>query len=350
MTLITQGKTNWKSLAIIFAVAVIFAGGIFVFNSRYFPIEEGANEPYLKIISPNGGERWMTENTYNITWSTEGLVSNDEVSITLYDDTNKQGTSNYLVNIAENVSTTLGDYSWTIPDYIPSGQNYKISVDVVTAKRFGFYVADTSDGYFSITQNKVSDWQTYPDSQNEFGIKYPNTYVFRAQPIDSYQTYSGNKWEDWGENSDYMGGVSPITVQYSKTLGVVYLENPEKSYPNTDLDNAFVTLGLINAESKDECNTSQFYPVSPKYPQFSTGTEIISNVQWDRAGPSEDAATGHASKVIYYSAYVNGLCYVLSENIHTSFQKVGTEGIMAVDENALFAELHDIISTFKFIQ
>ena len=38
--------------------------------------EEEQQEPYIKVLSPNGGEKWVERNTYDITWEAKGITEN----------------------------------------------------------------------------------------------------------------------------------------------------------------------------------------------------------------------------------------------------------------------------------
>jgi len=177
----------------------------------------------------------------------------------------------------------------------------------------------------------------FSDKNAGFEIKYPFGYILRTEPVDEDNNH-------WGENLGGQG-VKTLTSQYAKTLGVIYMENPELSYPQTDLVNAFITIGIVDVESKDKCNT---YYYNSYYYEQSTGTEMIGNVVFSKADGG-DAAMGNVSSSIYYTSYLDSTCYALSENVHTYTHIIG-DGITAVDEEKVFSELHNILSTFRFLE
>ena len=181
----------------------------------------------------------------------------------------------------------------------------------------------------------------FSDKNAGFEIKDPFGYILRTEPINDFY-YQGNNY--WGENLGG-SGVGELTSYYSKTLGVIYMENPELSYPQTDLVNAFITIGTVDAESKDKCNT---YYYNSYYYEQSTGTEMIGNVVFSKADGG-GAAMGNFSSSIYHTIYIDGTCYALSENVHTYTHIIGY-GITAVDEEKVFSELHNILFTFRFLE
>ncbi|MBN1128363.1 MAG: hypothetical protein JXA71_05220, partial [Chitinispirillaceae bacterium] len=90
----------------------------------------------LALTAPNGGEAWEKQKPYDITW-TDNLTGG--VDIDLY-----RGASLYLTIVKNTPSD--GTLSWTIPDSVQSGSNYKIRVTSVD-KSFLF---DTSNAPFTI--------------------------------------------------------------------------------------------------------------------------------------------------------------------------------------------------------
>lgn len=94
----------------------------------------------VTVISPNGGEQCYGGRSYDLTWGTAGNGCSSYVQINLY----KQNV--YYQNIVYSTPND-GSYSWTIPDSIPPGTDYKIKViDVWTA------AMDTSDANFTIKE------------------------------------------------------------------------------------------------------------------------------------------------------------------------------------------------------
>ena len=90
----------------------------------------------IKIVSPNGGENWMAGTPNAITWT---YNINDDIKIDLY----KGGSLLYSL-----ITTTSngGQYTWTIPDTIQSGIDYRVKITSVANSE----VNDFSDADFAI--------------------------------------------------------------------------------------------------------------------------------------------------------------------------------------------------------
>ncbi len=80
--------------------------------------------PSLKLLYPNGGERWLMGNVHTVTWSAadySGLVR-----LVLYNGNTKVGA------IATGLSAASGSFSWTVGQHsggtAPAGSNYRIRI------------------------------------------------------------------------------------------------------------------------------------------------------------------------------------------------------------------------------
>lgn len=95
--------------------------------SSYFSISKPMN-PYVKIVSPNGGETWQAGKTYTILWDTLGL-SDGKVDI---DVINSSGVAMYDRQAAFNIANT-GQFDWKIPADLFG--NYKIKISAFDKSR-----------------------------------------------------------------------------------------------------------------------------------------------------------------------------------------------------------------------
>jgi len=137
----------------------------------------------ITITSPNGGERWVRGNTYDITWTTTGTIGNVKLA--------------YSVNGGTNWSTIAsstpndGVYSWATPSSIKSDE-CKIRVNDTTHTE----IIDISDDVFSISTSPVIGLSRY--SVN-FG------YVDQGPALcdQSFFIYNqGGGWLEWKADVD----------------------------------------------------------------------------------------------------------------------------------------------------
>ena len=72
----------------------------------------------LTVVTPNGGENWLTNTSQNITW-TDDLDGN--VKIDLY----KAGVFNLMITAS---TPSDGSFSWNIPAVMTTGSDYKVRI------------------------------------------------------------------------------------------------------------------------------------------------------------------------------------------------------------------------------
>jgi hypothetical protein len=93
---------------------------------------------YVKVVAPNGGEKWAQKSTYGITWDHQQF--SDSVKVELL-----RGAAAPTVLAAAAPNT--GSYSWTIASTVAIGTNYKIRLTSTAAPA----ITDMSDTTFSVT-------------------------------------------------------------------------------------------------------------------------------------------------------------------------------------------------------
>ncbi len=93
---------------------------------------------YLFVLSPNGGESWLTTSTHNILWNANDLNNGSTVRIELV----KAGT---LVLTIANAAPNTGILPWTLPAHLVTGSDYTIRV-----VRSNGSLIDSSDAPFTI--------------------------------------------------------------------------------------------------------------------------------------------------------------------------------------------------------
>lgn len=119
----------------------------------------------VKVLSPDGGEKWQIGGTYTIKYTAKGIAGNKALLIYLekgYDAPSTKTGANSRLLIG--VTTNLESYTYKIPSNIQSypglGNNYKITVIVegsFSSCGGDYYDGDSSDAPFSIVagQNNI---------------------------------------------------------------------------------------------------------------------------------------------------------------------------------------------------
>jgi len=112
-------------------------------------------KPEITIVSPNGGEKWAIDNTYEVKFSCIKEIS--EVYMELYDYNYNSVGKKQLVEGPSEISCIPGivnTYSWKIRAVILDPGNYfKIKIRTSDGSMF-----DESDNYFSIIKKTTALW------------------------------------------------------------------------------------------------------------------------------------------------------------------------------------------------
>ena len=126
----------------------------------------------IKVIYPNGGEKWKAGKRYNIRWKSAGFKSSDKVKILLktYPPTNA---GNFWVT---NSARNTGMFNYKVPSNLGIREK-KFKIYVMTLNRS---VKDESDRFFEITQAQSGQGAASSTSSSVHGgpkslkIVYPN--------------------------------------------------------------------------------------------------------------------------------------------------------------------------------
>ena len=102
--------------------------------------------PFLTLLSPTGGEKWIKGETHAIRW--EAKSTGDLIDIELF-----RGGISYS-SIAHNVTSDTMYYLWTIPDDLPSDSLYSIKIQSTSPGTIYEY----SSSYLSIDSSLLSIW------------------------------------------------------------------------------------------------------------------------------------------------------------------------------------------------
>ena len=114
----------------------IFIIYVFIIITFSLPTFSQSNTPFLRIISPNGGENWVANSTQTITWQSSN-VSKIKIEFSL------SGGLDWVI-INNSVDASLGEYSWKVAD----AQTPYVLIRISSTSNSVVY--DISDREFSI--------------------------------------------------------------------------------------------------------------------------------------------------------------------------------------------------------
>jgi len=104
----------------------------------------GVVKPYIKVVSPNGGEKWVIGNTYTISWKSSSSIRGLSIDAFIRPPSKK---GYPIFSVAKDEIYSGNTYSWTIPTGIPISPEYKIQINGAIGEE---WIPDLSDNYFSI--------------------------------------------------------------------------------------------------------------------------------------------------------------------------------------------------------
>jgi hypothetical protein len=163
---LNRGISIPVAIGIIAILVIVVGGGILAYQYYYTIEKEQLNlqrpiaetpeiknvEPYIKVLSPNGGEQWKIGETYNIKWDSTGV---SKIYVTLFN----YGQTDSCRLTYESIINT-GSYSFAIgqqgrcPQSVFIGDKIKIQVSADVNTTNGVEIKDESDNYFSIVDSK----------------------------------------------------------------------------------------------------------------------------------------------------------------------------------------------------
>ena len=172
-----KGIASLLAIVIVIAVGVVAIGGVLAYQYLWAPEEEAeeeekAEEPYIKVISPNGGEEWKWEATQEIKWEFSSEMErkiNAKEIITLSIDIHSEEERSWHIYREDNLDEDFTSMQWIVGNAgpLPGGfaqmpfyeehpqpildMQYKIRVCGGTSETF-YAICDESDNNFSIVK------------------------------------------------------------------------------------------------------------------------------------------------------------------------------------------------------
>lgn len=211
----------------------------------------------LEITSPDGGENWYVDSTYNITWISSGTSEAVQIE---YSTNNGSSWSDVIAS-----TTDDGSHPWVIPD-IPSENCLVRITDTIEIP------SDTSDAVFEISHPVPAITVTSPNGGEEWLIDsvYNITWTSFATSGGVKIEYSIDNASSWSDVIESM----PDTGAYPWTV------------PDTPSDSCYVRVSDTNQSISD--TSDAWFEISPTpiititNPNGSENFEVDSsfNISW----------------------------------------------------------------------
>jgi len=116
-----------------------------------------ADDSFIKLTSPNGGEVFQGGNDYQITWEQQGIDS-----VSLYWSPEPYVASYITSNLKVDPEATTGSFTWHIPSEFNLFEKYpQFKINAIAYKIGTRSVTDESDNYFTINPAPDLDEKTF---------------------------------------------------------------------------------------------------------------------------------------------------------------------------------------------
>ncbi len=216
----------------------------------------------LTLVSPNGGEVWLSGTIKPITWSS---VNNNNVN--LYYSTDN---GNNWVTIAENINASLGSYNWQLPNNLFGSVRLKIS------NYDNSSVFDLSDNTITIKYLNV----VYPNGGEVFQagktVKISYNYSPNITLVNIfYSSNNGVNWTNINNGSTVANGEYIYTFPITSTntnLGLFRVEDANAAtviYDQSDANFTVSSLLLTYPNGNEHLQIGKSYNIT-----WSAGTAV----------------------------------------------------------------------------
>ncbi|MCU0286314.1 MAG: S8 family serine peptidase [Acidobacteria bacterium] len=202
----------------------------------------------INITSPNGGESWTVNSSYNITWTSSGLVGNVKIELST-DNGNRWSTI-----IASTKNT--GSYKWIVSN------NPSTRCKIRIKEASDSYPSDTSDATFSITSGPAPTLTITSPNGNEkwevgsvHNITWTTTGTVGTLKI-YYSTNNGSNWTTVTSSTSNDGSYSWTVPNAVTTTCKIRISEVADGLPSDTSNAAFSIITPIPPEIS--LNRTQF--------------------------------------------------------------------------------------------
>ena len=294
------------------------SSGLTVRSDDNFSILRAYNEPWVRVISPNGGETLKGGVVRNILWEPSGELT---IQIRLSID----GGDSWEV-IADDITGNAGAYEWAVPYNIASTDCYLWVGDPGYAKRY-----DTNDEPFTITLSKTNTGIQVlsPNGSEEFQTSSVVEISWSAVEVDvvtiSYSTDNGVNWVPIIEGMNSSLGSFRWAIPTGLITPACYIRVGNTS-DETVYDVSDGSFSIINGGSSG-LQATNFFPLQI-------------GATWKGNGEVSDA-DGNITDSYEYSSTVSGTKEVNGLNYWVLGDDDG-DGLVRIGNNIVWAYTGDI--------
>ena len=236
------------------------------------PINDSSDSPFgivkyrmIKLLSPQGGERWQAGTVHSISWESAGVSVVDIV----YSTDNGESWN----DIAADVDASAGKYDWQVPD----GSSDRCLIKIVDAENDECF--DVSDNVFTIELQPYLEL-TSPVGGEEWIFGTTRSIAWTSSGITTliieYSVDNGDTWITIGDT------VSASAMSYSWHV------------PDVSSSICLVRISDVNGSNLMDVTDSTFSIVSKPYLEITSPNggeslvvDDIHRIQWSSSGVTE---------------------------------------------------------------
>jgi hypothetical protein len=210
-----------------------------VSNEKYTDTSNGVftiSPPFLKLIAPDGGEKWASGSVHPITWIAIG-ANQIKLEYSIND-----GASWQVINT---IDAATGSYTWTVPS-VESDRCRVRATDTAVAER-----TDTGDGPFTIMKPYIT--VTAPNGGENWLSGDAHQIIWQADGVNKvrieYSVDGGLSWNFISKNVDAAPGTFtwwPLSVE--SLLCIVRVSDQEKAGVSDVSDGVFSIKVILLVE------------------------------------------------------------------------------------------------------